>query len=376
MKVGINGYEAVVPRFGFDKNGNPYRVGSSEFCYRLIRSLFDIDRENEYSIYLPVEPTKDMPKRLRGWKYEVFSSPALWTMLGLSRMLVGQRKRLDVFFSPTHYAPLLNPVPSVISILDVSYLKFPAMFKKKDLYKLKLWGGYSIKNARKIITISESSRNDIIEEYHVDPKKVEVIYPGVKKHMANQKPHNLASKYGISGKYVLFVGTIQPRKNIEKLIESFSTLKSPNLQLVIVGRKGWMFEEILNAPKKYGVEEKVKFIHDATDEDLPLFYKNAEMFVLPSLYEGFGLPILEAMQEGCPVITSNVSSLPEAGGDAALYVDPEDASDIAEKMQSLLKDEKMRDELIKKGYQQVKKFSWEKSAKKTLSILSEVANER
>jgi glycosyltransferase involved in cell wall biosynthesis len=258
------------------------------------------------------------------------------------------------------------------------------MFKKKDLYKLKFWGGYSIKKARRVITISKSSRNDIIKEYGLSPEKVEVVYPGIKQVSSIKyqvlSMGSLARKYGVSGDYILFVGTIQPRKNLERLIEAFSMLlktydlgpKTKDLQLVIVGRKGWMYDEILNAPKKFDIEDRVKFVHDAIDEDLPLFYQNAVFLVLPSLYEGFGLPILEAMQNGCPVITSNVSSLPEAGGDAALYVDPNNTRDISEKMQILLKDEKIRQDLINKGYEQAKKFSWEKSARETLRVLEEV----
>jgi glycosyltransferase involved in cell wall biosynthesis len=131
----------------------------------------------------------------------------------------------------------------------------------------------------------------------------------------------------------------------------------------------------MGAPKKFGVEERVKFLEKVSDEDLPSLYKHAEFFILPSLYEGFGLPVLEAMSYGCPVITSNISSLPEAGGDAALYVDPKDVKDITEKMNRLLEDDKLRRELSEKGKEQIKKFSWEKSAKEVLAVLEEAANE-
>ena len=134
-----------------------------------------------------------------------------------------------------------------------------------------------------------------------------------------------------------------------------------------------MYEEILEAPKKYAVEKCVQFLEFVSDEDLAVLYQNARCFVLPSLYEGFGLPVLEAMQNGCPVITSKVSSLPEAGGDAALYVDPLNVDDIASKINMLLTDKKLREELVEKGYQQVKKFSWEKTARETLKVLQEVA---
>ncbi|MEK7501997.1 MAG: glycosyltransferase family 1 protein [Patescibacteria group bacterium] len=391
MVIGINGYEAAVPRFGFDKEtGLPNRVGSSEFCFQLLTALSIIDKKNEYFIYLPTNPASDMPKEERNWHYVVFSSIKLWTLLGLSKKLFSDRNKIDVFFSPTHYLPLYVPCPSVISILDVSYLHFPKLFKKKDLYQLKLWGRYSIGKAKKIITISKASKNDIIKAYGVSEDKVVVVCPGIKSEIQNSKSEtntklkmqnskSLKEKFGIDKEFILFVGTLQPRKNIGKLIEAFSRLKTQDLrlktdlELIIVGKKGWMYEDILNAPKKFGIADRVKFLDSVTDEDLPSFYKNAICFVLPSLYEGFGLPILEAMKYGCPVITSNVSSLPEAGGDAAVYFNPESVEDIAEKIEKVISSEKLRQEMVKKGYEQVKKFSWEKTARETLKVLQELS---
>lgn len=372
MNIGINGYEAVVPRFGYGKDGLPNRVGSGEFCYQLLAALSAIDKKNNYYIYLPTSPTNDMPQESANWKYIIFSSKKLWTILGLTRKLRGNPQKLDVFFSPTHYSPLTG-LKTVISILDISYLHFKDLFKKKDLYKLRYWGKYSIKRAKKIITISESSKSDIIEAYRLASGKVSVVYPGINQIDKTIDMDKLREKYGLSEKYILFVGTIQPRKNISRLIEAFSKIKE-DTQLVIIGKKGWQFEEILESPRKFGIEDKVKFFHDVSSEDLPTFYKNAQVFILPSLYEGFGLPVVEAMYYGCPVITSNVSSLPEAGGDAALYVDPENVSDIAEKMEKVLGSDSLRKEMIEKGKEHVKKFSWEKAASQTLNVLEEVAN--
>ena len=179
MKIGINGYEAVVPRFGYNKETSlPNRVGSSEFCFQLLSFLARLDKNNEYAIFLPISPAFDLPKESEKWRYVVFHSKKLWTLLGLSTKL--KNYKLDVFFSPTHYLPFFTASPSVISILDVSYLYFPGLFKKKDLYQLKFWGGYSIRKAKKIITISNSSKNDIIKMYKVKPQKIAVIYPGIK----------------------------------------------------------------------------------------------------------------------------------------------------------------------------------------------------
>lgn len=374
MKIGVNGYEAVIPRFGYDKNtGLPLRVGSAEFAFRLIKE-FAKNNDHNFFIYTPVEPSKDLPRETNSFKYIVFKSKKLWTMLGLSKKIYKDKNNLDVFFSPTHYLPLFSVVPSVVSIFDLSYLKYPELFKKKDLYQLKIWGRYSIKRAKAVITISESSKNAIIEEYKLASDKVHVVYPGIKELINNREINmtDLQKKYGIKKNFILFVGTIQPRKNIARMVEAISQI--PELELIVVGKKGWQYEGILDSPRKFGVENRVKFLEFVPDEELSELYKNAICFVLPSLYEGFGLPILEAMKYGCPVVTSNTSSLPEAGGDAALYFDPEDSSDIAEKIKKLLSDDKFREDMIEKGYKQAKKFSWEKAAKETLHVLKEVVN--
>ena len=144
MVIGINGYEAIVPRFGFEKkSGLPNRVGSGEFCFQLLLELSKIDKNNEYFVYLPKKPSSDMPPETEKWHYVVFSSK-LWTLIGLSKKLFNDKNKIDVFFSPTHYLPFYVPKPSAISILDVSYLHFPKLFKKRDLYQLKLWGRFSI----------------------------------------------------------------------------------------------------------------------------------------------------------------------------------------------------------------------------------------
>lgn len=378
MNIAINGYEAVVPRFGFDaKTKLPIRVGSSAYCFELLKNLQKIDRKNNYTVFLPSNPSSDLPKETQNWKYKIIPKRKLWTITVLTPQFLFNNKNIDVFFTPTHYLPFFAPKNSVISILDVSYLYFQNLFKKKDLYQLKLWGRYSIKRAKKIITISKSSKDDIIKVYGVNPEIVHVTYPGIKQSIDSKisTMDDLRKKFGIRGDYILFVGTLQPRKNMIRLIEAFSRLNKKNLTLVIVGKKGWLYEEILYAPEKFEVKDKVLFIHNASDEDLPSFYKNALCFILPSLYEGFGLPILEAMKYGCPVLTSNVSSLPEAGGDAAIYFDPNNTDDIAQKLEKVITDPNLREEMVKKGKIQVKKFSWEKTARETLKVLEEVGNE-
>ncbi len=376
MGIGIDGNEANVSR----------RVGIGEYAFELLKqfaTLRSSGQDLKFEIYLKDHPPSQLPTESEGWKYRVFGPQNFWTQLALPAHLFINRNRPDIFFSPSHYAPRFAPVPTVISIMDLSFHYYPDLFKKRDLYQLINWTRYSAKRAALIFTISKASKRDIVRLYDVPEKKVIVTYPGIKS-FASLTPlvypiHMLQSILKINCPYFLFIGTLQPRKNIVRLVEAFAKVlkeTKQDLALVVVGKKGWLYEEILQAPEKYGVVDYVKFLDKISDDELPILYKNAVAYVLPSLYEGFGLPVLEAMKYDCPVITSNVSSLPEAGGEAALYVNPESVDDIAKKMSEVLENKKLRSDLIAKGKKQAAKFSWEKTAMQTLEALEEVVNKK
>jgi glycosyltransferase involved in cell wall biosynthesis len=283
---------------------------------------------------------------------------------------------LDVMYSPTHYIPRFSKAPKVMAIMDVSYLKFPDLFKARDLYQLRAWTAYAVAHTRKILTISEASKNDIIKEYHVPGNKVVVTYPGFTMSEATPIP----AKYRISRNFILSVGTIQPRKNFTRLIEAFSIFLKQNrqkfsdLQLVIIGKKGWLYEDILAAPEKFGVTHRVKFLDFVPDGELPSFYRHALCFALPSLYEGFGLPVLEAMAYKCPVVVSGVSSLPEIAGKAGIYVDAGSAQSIAQGLLAAVRERNLIQgrNRISSGIVQMKKFTWDKAARQTLEVLEQV----
>ena len=374
MLIGIDGNEANITK----------RVGVGRYAFELLQQFYTYHLSPiTYHVYLKDKPLPDLPKETDWWQYKVVGPKKFWTQIGLPVALIKERllgKSPDVFFTPSHYAPRFSPCPRVISIMDLSYLHFPGMFRKQDLYQLKNWTAYSVKKAKKILTISKASRDDIIKYYQVPEEKVVVTYPGIdrvssikyKQSFSSNKVssmENIRKKYGIEGDYILSVGTLQPRKNYIRLIEAFSTLTPNPYTLVIVGKPGWLFEEIYQAPKKFGVEKKVKFLNYVPDEDLPGLYKGAICFVLVSLYEGFGIPILEAMANSCPVVASNVSSLPEVVGKAGILVDPHNIEDIARGIKEALT---RRNELVKKGLHQYRQFSWEKCAKETLEVLKNV----
>ncbi len=372
MIIAIDGYEANVER----------RVGIGRFAYEMLRHMYEIVKRRtdggeglSFRIYLPSAPRTDMPPVTNWWQYRVIPVPKLWTFVGLPFALLRDRPRADVIFSPTHYIPRWTGITKVMAIMDLSYMHFPDLFRTRDLHQLREWTKYSVRHAAKIFTISEFSRNAIMETYRVPAQRILVTYPGLTMDKLQKRLTKgaLQKKYGLSARYILSVGTLQPRKNFEKLIEAFALLGGnvKDTSLVIIGKKGWLYDEILAAPKKYGVEDRVQFLDFVPDEDLPSFYSEADCFVLPSLYEGFGLPVLEAMAYRCPVVVSKSSSLPEIAGDAGIYVDPDSAASIEQGLEKALRERTLASgkNRMEEGVRQVAKFTWEKAAREALEAL-------
>lgn len=379
MKIWIDGYEANVAQ----------RLGSSQVAFELIRSLERIDRKNDYTIVLPTPPLPDLPKTRTGWKYKILRPKRLWTRLALPLALYTSRQKPDLIFSPTHYIPRFVPgkVKRAVIIFDLSFLHFPEMFMKKDLWQLKNGTKFSAENADHIITISKFSKDDIMKTYKLNKEKITIAYPGFnkekfKKQASNSKIEEAKLKYKIGDNYIIYIGTIQPRKNLERLMEAFGriTRGEQSLQLVIVGKtsgegkQGWMYKDILQTPEKLGIEGKVKFLGFVPTDDLPLLLSEAKAFILPSLWEGFGIPVVEAMASGIPVITSNVSSLPEVVGNAGLLVDPYSVDQIEQAIRLVITDKKLRLKVSKEGIVQAKRFSWDKMAKTVLKAFEQTTS--
>ncbi|MBI4990707.1 glycosyltransferase family 4 protein [Candidatus Gottesmanbacteria bacterium] len=387
MIIGIDGNEA----------NQKIRVGSGIYAFELLKQFKEFRIQNlEFRIYLKDEPIKDLPKESSKWKYIIIGPKSLWTQLGLPIKL-WREKMLgivpDVFFTPSHYAPRFCPIPSVVTIFDLSFIRFPEMFLPKDLYQLKNWTAYSIRQAKKIITISENSKSDIIKYYGISEERIVVAYPGYDRQKFKIQPpaggskfkiNTVKKKYKINSLYILCVGTIQPRKNLIRLLEAFAMLKyqvrkakpiQERIKLVICGmikegRGGWMQENFKFQISNFKLENDVIVTSYVPEDDLPYLMAGAKTLILPSLYEGFGIPAIEAMACGVPVVVSNVSSLPEIVGDAGILVDPYDVESIMNGLKEACYNNSRREELIDRGLDQVKKFSWESSAAKILKVLN------
>lgn len=371
MKIWIDGYEANVPQ----------RLGSSQVAFELLKNLEEIDQKNEYTILLPNFPMDDLPKERNGWKYRILKPNKLWTRIALPIALYTAKVKPDLIFSPTHYIPRFSPVKRVVTIFDLAYLHYPQMYKKDDYWKLNNWSKFSIENADKIITISNFCKQDIIKEYKINKEKITLAYPGYDKDIFYQildknKILQTMDKYQIKGKYIVYIGTILPKKNLIRLIDAFRDID--DLKLVIVGKttglgkQGWKFEEILKRPKELGIEDKVIFTGFVPTEDLPDLLSGAETFILPSLYEGFGITVVEAMACGTPVLISNVASLPEVAGHAGLFFDPLSVDQITQAIRTITTDKKLHLKKSKECLIQAKKFSWKNMAKIVLKTFEGV----
>lgn len=371
MLIGIDGNEANIQN----------RVGSNIYAFEVLWHLYKLNVKDTFSIYLRSKRLSDLPPERENWYYKVFGPQKFWTQFALPVKLYLEKEKPEIFFTPGHYAPRFCPCPSVISILDTSYLLFPDYFRKQDLYQLKSWSAYSIKQAKKIFTISESSKHDLIKYYQLDENRIKVIYPGFDKERFNPnlnevKTEEIAQKYGLINPYILFVGTLQPRKNVIRLVEAFEKLAISNQQLanyelVIVGKRGWIYDETIKRVNSSSKKDKIKLIGYIEDYDLPYLYKKASCFVLPSLYEGFGIPVAEAMSVGTPVVISDNSSLPEVAGKAGILINPNDITSINSGLEKALTlNPKEKEDIISIGLNQVKKFSWEKSAEQIYNELT------
>lgn len=353
--------------------------GVGRYTRNLVFNLAKIDKKNKYVLFVLSKDYKEINFQLSTLNLQLIVADIRWHTLEeqIKFPSILNKENLDLVHFPYFSIPIFYNKPFVITIHDLIINHFPtgkASTLPLPLYGLKILGYKYIvrkasQKAKKILTVSNATKTEIIDHLGVDKDKVVVTYEGVDRKLAVS-----SQKLLVKSKYFLSVGNAYPHKNIERLIDAFSNIlsrKNSDIFLVLVGKENFFYRRLKEKVAEMKLEKNILFFGEATDEELSQLYKNALALIMPSLMEGFGLPALEAMENKCLVLASDIPSLRETCGDAALYVDPFNTSSIFDKLKFILENSDIKKEFIGKGILQTKKFSWEKMAKETLSVYNE-----
>jgi len=363
------------------------RTGVEEYTINLLSHLLGLAPKINYQLFynafrkvgleypwlsLPNVQLKDfkIPNRFFFFSARYFNQPKIDRLL----------KKTNIYFNPHFFvAPVSSKCKKIMTFHDLSFEHFPEFFSMRK----RLWQKFLMETrkesqrADKIIAVSESTKNDLVNLYRVREEKIKVIYSGVGKQFKPQGGSYEASqqeivkkKYNLPDEFILYFGTIEPRKNISGLIKAFELLRRKHpVRLVIAGTKGWLYQDIFRAVRESKYRNDIAFTGFVQEDDKPYLYNLAQIFVYPSFFEGFGFPPLEAMACGSPTIVSNNSSLPEVAGDGAIMINPNNIDQLSWTMEMALTDSSLRKHLTKKGLEQAKKFSWDKCARETMEVL-------
>lgn len=367
-------------RIGIDASTIGTQGGPRTYVLNLISSILEIDKENDYVVFYNSE--EHLGRFPQAKEVVVpFSNPA--TRLFREHLLMAyhyKKERLDIVHNPKSAISILKPCKTVVTIFDLIPVTNPETEKWMARVYWKIQIPIAARHADFVITSSEFAKKEIIGRYGTPGDRIRVIPISYNIHCrpigAGPEAEAARKRYSMPDKYILYVGTIQPRKNISTLIKAYSSLAKIGRikhKLVITGRKGWLYDPLFELIKDEEMEERIVFTGFVPDEELPYIYNGADLFVYLSLFEGFGIPPLEAMACGIPVICSNTTSLPEVVGDAGMLVAPTDQKAVEEAILKVLENADLRADMREKGLIQAKKFSWERTARETLEVYRDVA---
>lgn len=350
------------------------RTGTENYALRLTRALLALESPHHFRLYFRDPPPDGLFPRRPNLSLRVIPAPRLWTHTRFSAALF--REQPDVTFVPAHTLPLAFPGPGVVTVHDLGYLYFPAAHPSRARRYLDWSTRYSVRRAARVLVDSVATAQDVAAHYDVPESRITLVYPGVDDALHPvTDPAALATvraRYGLPDRYLLFLGTLQPRKNIARLVEGYARWRArsgrSDVALVLAGPQGWLFDPAWLR----GAADVIRPGY-VRDEDVAALYSGALALLFPSLHEGFGFPVLEAMRCGTPVITSTTSSLPEVAGDAALLVNPRDSDAIATAIERVLSDSALRRRLIAAGYEQAAAFTWARAAETALDALERAA---
>ena len=347
-------------------------AGVHQYIYYLLRHLGQSGDEMRYTVFLGQgvpSPDVTLPSVQSHWPTDRAAIRVVWEQLVQPWML--RRIGADLVHGPVFVGPLLTRCPFVITIHDLSFIRFPALFRPANRVYLTVLTRLSARRARRLIAVSAHAAAESTRLLGIPRDRVDVVYHGVNPSFRPLPADEVAAfrqRKGLPERFVLFVGTLEPRKNLVRLVEAFARIRDRDIALVLVGGKGWLYDELFARVEALGLDRDVFFPGYVMSDELPLWYNSATVFSYPSLYEGFGLPVLEAQACGTPVLTSNVSSLPEAAGDGALMVDPYDVEALTAGLNRLLAGETLRQELRERGLAHAGQFSWSRAAQETACV--------
>lgn len=356
--------------------------GNESYATNLIEALAEIDQTNRYTLYVT---KREAVERFRDrWtNFSVKSTLPHTPLVRIPLTLSAELRRNPVDVLHVQFtAPPFSPCPVVVSIHDLSFEHLPQTFKWRSRKQLRITVRRSARQAAQVIALSEHARNDIIETYQVNSEKITAIPLAASAQFrpvaSNEELQRVRHTYGIKGEYILSVGAIQPRKNLGRLITAYERLRRLNPdsslpKLVLAGKCAWLYDETLRTIKELGLTDSVILTGYVPESDLPALYSGAVCFVYPSYFEGFGLPPLEAMQCGTPVIVGNQTSLPEVVGDAGILVDPFDVDALAAALGKVISDSDLRQRLGVQGLARAKLFGWQETARRTLAVYHQAA---
>lgn len=354
------------------------KTGTERYAYETLRAILKLPQAGQHSWRLYV---KSLPQTFdvtgSHWSFVVVPLPRLWTQVGLAyRTWVDN---LDVLWIPAHTLPVLgNPqVKTVVTVHGLEYAWLPSFRNLFQRYYLPFSTWFVAKRASHLIAVSEFTKRELVTRLGVESRKISVVYEGVSPssvpplNLREGKGGDILNKYDLKPKqYILTVGTIQPRKNLRRLIAAFSRLDASRYTLAIVGKLGWDYAGDLQAPEEFGVVGRVRFLNYITDDERLILLQNALLYVQASITEGFGLPVIEAMQTGVPVVSSTGGALREIIGDAGVLFDPLDIGQVSHSLSLVIDSHKLQKELVAKGKKRVEEFDWDIAARKTYNVLT------
>ena len=353
------------------------RAGVSHYIEQLLIHLSHLDRTNQYSVYT----TRGLDQRALGLPPNFRVLPSLLPTINprvripweqFLAPFILRATRADLFHGVLNVAPIVCPVPSLITIHDLAFIRFPATFRAYNRTYLDLATRLSARHAARILVVSEHTRREVVGLLGIPAERVVVTPNAARAHFRPPAAADLAAfrlRKQLPERFVLYVGTLEPRKNLTTLLEAYVEVarRYPQIPLLIGGGKGWLYEPVFQRLEQLGLRDHVHFIGYLDEDELPLWYAAAALFVFPSIYEGFGMPPLEAMACGTPVVTSNSSCLPEVVGDAGLMASPYDPAAFADAIVRLLNDPDLAQELRMRGLARARHFAWQTSAERTLT---------